>query len=230
MRAVRIACEIELGEPRLALAAGDRPKGILDVGLRLLARNGASRSGEKRADVGGVRSVRIAVEIGLEQVLVAVLSGEAPELRLGRLLWARAAGEIELLDQQGLVGGNLLSAGRGEHVVADRDHHAGDVGARRRQMSEQGRREGAVAAAAVERDIVGLGREGDEESGQLSDAREPGRGQATPARAKGLLRQASRKTRWLPLPLPSSASAGSSATVRVAISSGLRNAASTGTR
>ena len=118
----------------------------------------------------------------------------------------RCAGEIELPGEQRFVGGNLLSSGRGEDVVADRDHHAGDVGARRRQMGEKGCGEGTIAALAVESDIVGLGREGDEEPGKLADTRQSGRGQAIPALAKGLLRHASRKTTCTPLPLPSSAS------------------------
>ena len=187
MGAVRIARQIELGEARSPLAAGHRPENIFDVFLRLrglrggLSRSGEERAGrlgslsgsrEERADIGGVRSVGVAVEIGLQQIWIAVLSGEAPELRLDRLLGRRAGGEIELPCQKGFVGRNLLPARLREDVIADRDHHAGDIGARRRQTSEQRCGEGTIAAASVERDVVGLRREGDEESGKLADASE----------------------------------------------------------
>ena len=123
-----------------------------------------------------MRSVGVAVEIGLQEIWISVLSGKAPELRLDRLL-GRAGGEIELSRQKGFVSRNLLSARLRKDVVADRDHHAGDIGARRRQTSEQRCGEGAIAAASVERDVVGLRREGDEESGKLADASESGRRQ-----------------------------------------------------
>ena len=191
MSAVRIARQVKLGEARLPLAAGHRPENVFDVlpgsGGRLsgLSRSGEERAGrlgvvsdsrEERADIGGVRPIGVAIEIGFQQVRVAVLSGQAPELRLDRLIGGARPGEIELPGEQRFVGGNLLSSGRGENVVADRDHHARDVGARRRQMGEKGGGERTVAALAVESDIVGLGRESDEEPRKLADTRQSGRG------------------------------------------------------
>ena len=52
-----------------------------------------------------MRSVWVMVEIGLEQVRISLLSGEAPELRLQRLLGRRAADEIELPYQKDLSAG-----------------------------------------------------------------------------------------------------------------------------
>ena len=232
MGAVRIAREIELGEARLPLAAGDRP----EDGLRRLPEIARSSRRPFPLPRGASGRRRRAVRRGSGRDRLAAGSGRGPFRRGARAasrasLRPRGAGEIELLGQQRLVGGNLLSSGRGEHVVADRDHHAGDVGARRRQMAEQGGGEGAVAAAAVERDIVGLGREGDEEPGKLADAREPGRGQRRRRRRRTDCCGRRRERRGaLPLPLPSSASTGSSATVRDAMSSSLRSSAPTGTR
>ncbi len=132
-----------------------------------------------------MRSVRVAVEVGREQIAIAILAREAPELRLERLLGR--SGEIDLLRQQGLVGGNLLSAGGGEHIVANGDHHAGDVGVRSREMSKERGGEGAVPALAVESNVVGLRCERDEEAGKSSDTSEPRRRQGEPGAGEGIV-------------------------------------------
>ena len=54
-------------------------------------------------------------------------------------------------------------------------------------MTEQGCGEGAVAAAAIKRDIVGLGCEGNEESGKPADARQPSRRQRNATASEGVV-------------------------------------------
>ena len=97
--------------------------------------------------------------------------------------------------------GHLIAAGRRQHVLAHRDHHRGDVLAGRADRWPEDRlRERSVPPAAVVGDVVGLGGEGEEEPGGVADPGEPVRCRrgARPAAASGLLRQASRKTRWMP--------------------------------
>src|SRR5271166_2880797 len=117
--------------------------------------------------------LRIAIKVGRKEIWIALLSRKAPQLSLRGFLCA--SGEIELLGQQRLIGGNLLSARRCEYIVADSDHHAGDVGAGRRHVSKQRLREGTIAATPVKSDVVRLGRKGDEEARQLSDRRQSDR-------------------------------------------------------
>ena len=91
-------------------------------------------------------------------------------------------------------------------------------------------RERTVAALAVESDIVGLGRESDEESGKLADTRESGRRHGHSGAGERIVAARVKKDECTPLPFPSSASTASSATIRVERSSTLRSSAPTGTR
>src|SRR6202021_3747328 len=64
------------------------------------------------------------------------------------------------------------AAPRRDEIPADLDHQAGYARADGRQMTKQRLGEGAVAAGAVERDIVGLRREGDEKARRIADPRQ----------------------------------------------------------
>ena len=75
--------------------------------------------------------------------------------------------------RDGVLPGDLVAAGRGEHVLAHRDHHRGDVLAGRVEVAEQRLGEEAVPPEAVVGDVVGLGREGEEEARGVADAGEP---------------------------------------------------------
>ncbi len=178
MQARGIARQIELDEPALAPAARHAPQEIVDVRVRRRRRPvRLADLGEHRSHVRRVRPVGVAIDIEGEQPGIALAAGEPPELGLGRSFARRVAGEIELARQRRVFPGDLRPAGRSDDVAAHRDHHAGNVDAGRRHVPEQRLRERAVAAAAVERDGVGLRREGDQKSRRVADARQARRSQ-----------------------------------------------------
>ncbi len=103
---------------------------------------------------------------------VAGGGGELPEQRLrrGAVLAGR---ELELTGQGRVLPRDLVAAGRRQHVLAHRDHHRGDVLAGRVEVPEQRLGEEAVPPEAVVGDVVGLGREGEEEARGVAYPGEP---------------------------------------------------------
>src|SRR5690606_3155491 len=79
----------------------------------------------------------------------------------GRLTRAGGAGR-EGAGQGGVVPGHLAAAGGGDDVLPDLDHGGGQVAAGRRRVLDERGGERRVAAGAVEGDVAGLGRVGDE--------------------------------------------------------------------
>ena len=174
--AVRIARDVELDEGPHAAALRQIPERVL---LDRIARRGAARYarvGQRGEELAGVRpmlALGIAIEIDAQERGIAGAGGELPELSLGRGRRRGTGREGELPGERGILPGHLIAAGRGEHVLAHRDHHRGDVLAARRQVAQDRLRERRVPSAAVEGDVVRLGREGDQEPGCVADPGEP---------------------------------------------------------
>ena len=108
----------------------------------------------------------------MQEIGVPLSAGELPEQRLRRSARRLARREIELPGERGILPRDLRAAGRRNDVLAHLDHHAGNVLTDRRQMAQQGLREGRIAAGAVVGDVVGLRGEGDEKARRVADARQ----------------------------------------------------------
>ena len=192
-----VRCATSQSESASAPVSGVRSRGATSMSP---ARRAPRRRGSARTSAA-CGALGVAIEVDAQERGIAGGRGELPEQGLGRGARRSPGAKANCAGERGVLPGHLVAAGGGEHVLAHRDHHRGDVLAGRVEVAEQRLGEEAVPPDAVVGDVVGLGREGEEEARRR---RRPGRarrvpgGRATGPRRSGLLRQASRKTRWMP--------------------------------
>ena len=190
--------------PRILLVVDDR----LGAELQRVPRDDVAVNAAhvgRLVDVKGIGRGAVALgrdRLGLVEhrdVVAAEAVGEAADARRRRPSRLR---QHHIGAQRGMIPRNLRLLGGRRHVAAHALHQAADFDVRRLHVLQQRRGERAVAAAAVERDVVGLGGEHDQRVDRALHLRQP-----DPVRAvrvssvrlmvlsSGLSRQASRNTR-----------------------------------
>ena len=214
MRAARITRQIEIDERALTPSLRQFPEQFLDIFLR--RRRGALPifDSQQLLDLSDMRAVGIAFEIEMQKVGVPLSAGKLPEQGLGRFARSFARRKIKLPGERRILPGNLRAARRCDNVFAHLDHHAGYVFADGGEMSEQRLRKRTVAGRRRRtRHYRAASRKRSESPPRCRRAPDPGDCAEPGTSFSGLVRQASRKIRWMPLPCSCILSTSSKCTV-----------------